>query len=256
MTTAQFKEAVLTQRGIEGSVFKIPSDVAVGMAIFIPCGLTALRADWSEYRKSLALEEVVGDLKVFGNQQTDQIVVVCENPRNRIPEDEAARRIVESALGILAKHSRKKIAMNGIRLAGQNHNFRQERTLVKWVTDWCGSQQNTFESVSFVDLRGGFSFLGAASREGLRRSENNEIIDHLEAVRAIVGRKCARCGGGMAGCMGCLFDSLDRGMIPAALDRMLDLMVNMPNDRQEAVSEGRRRHCDRETKWRKMAEEK
>lgn len=88
--------------------------------------------------------------------------------------------------------------------------------------------------------------------ESQKRSENNEIIDHIEAVRAIVGRKCARCGGGMAGCMGCLFDSLDRGMIPASLDCMLNLMGNIPNDRKEAIAEGRRRHGDREAKWRKI----
>ena len=28
--------------------------------------------------------------------------------------------------------------------------------------------------------------------ESQKRSENNELIDHLEAVRAIVGRKCVR----------------------------------------------------------------
>lgn len=36
--------------------------------------------------------------------------------------------------------------------------------------------------------------------------ENNAIIDHLEAVRQIVAKKCARCG---SMCMGCAFDTLD-----------------------------------------------
>lgn len=90
--------------------------------------------------------------------------------------------------------------------------------------------------------------------ESQKRSENNEIIDHIEAVRAIVGRKCARCGGGMAGCMGCLFDSSDRGMVPASLDRMLNLLGNMPNDRREVVAAGKRRHADREAKWLTIAE--
>ena len=90
--------------------------------------------------------------------------------------------------------------------------------------------------------------------EELKLSENDEIIDHAEAIRKIGERKCARCGGGMAGCMGCLFDSLDRGMIPASLDRILDLMGLMANDRPDAVAAGKRRHADREAKWRTIAE--
>lgn len=90
--------------------------------------------------------------------------------------------------------------------------------------------------------------------EELKLSENDEIIDHAEAIREIVGRKCARCGGGMSGCMGCLFDSFDRGMIPASLDRIIDLMGHMPNDRPDAVAAGKRRHGEREAKWRKIRE--
>lgn len=89
----------------------------------------------------------------------------------------------------------------------------------------------------------------------MKTAENNEIIDHVEAVRAIVERKCARCGGGMSGCMGCLFDSFDRGMVPASLDRIIDLMGHMPNDRPDAVAEGRRRYGEREATWRNVLEE-
>ena len=91
--------------------------------------------------------------------------------------------------------------------------------------------------------------------EELRLSENDEIIDHAEAIREIVERKCARCRGGMSGCMGCLFDSSDRGMIPASLDRILDLMGHVPNDRYDAVAAGKRRHAEREAKWRRILED-
>ena len=85
-------------------------------------------------------------------------------------------------------------------------------------------------------------------------NENNEIIDHAEAIRKIVAQKCARCGGGMSGCMGCLFDTFDRGMIPAALDRILNLMGQMPNDRPDAIAAGTRRHDERERNWRMIQE--
>ena len=87
------------------------------------------------------------------------------------------------------------------------------------------------------------------SSEETKRQENNEIIEHVVAVRAIIEGKCKRCGGGMSGCLGCLFDTFDRGMIPASLDRILDLMSNMPNDKREFVAEGSKRHNERETKW-------
>lgn len=90
--------------------------------------------------------------------------------------------------------------------------------------------------------------------EELKLSENDEIIDHIEAIREIVERKCARCRSGMSGCMGCLFDSSDRGMVPASLDRILDLMGLMDNDRPDAVAAGKRRHADREAKLRKILE--
>lgn len=80
--------------------------------------------------------------------------------------------------------------------------------------------------------------------------ENNEIIDHLEAVREIIAGKCVRCGG--ASCMGCLFDSFDRGMIPASIDRAISLMNHVPNERKGIVSRGQERHREREAKWREF----
>ena len=93
------------------------------------------------------------------------------------------------------------------------------------------------------------------SEEEAKRQENNEIIEHVIATRAIIEGKCKRCGGGMSGCMGCLFDTFDRGMIPAALDRILDLMANVPNDRREIVAEGIKRYNERETKWSSIKKE-
>lgn len=85
--------------------------------------------------------------------------------------------------------------------------------------------------------------------EAVKRQENNDIIDHLEAVRRIVERKCSRCNGM---CMGCLFSSLDVGMIPGMLDKMLDLMHLMPNDRSEIIQEAHLRHSEREEEWRRI----
>ena len=88
----------------------------------------------------------------------------------------------------------------------------------------------------------------------LRSRENNDIIDHAEAIRVIVSQKCARCNG--AGCMGCLFDSLDCDMIPAMLDKILNLMAHLPNERQNVVNAGRRRYQERKQTWREITSKK
>lgn len=93
------------------------------------------------------------------------------------------------------------------------------------------------------------------SAESRKQTENNEIIDHVEAIRSIVAGKCARCGEAMPGCMGCLFDPLDRGMVPALLDRILYLMSNMPNVRHQAIDKGVCRYNEREAEWGKINHE-
>lgn len=87
-------------------------------------------------------------------------------------------------------------------------------------------------------------------------AENNEIIDNADAIRRIVAKKCARCDSGMSGCMGCVFDSFDRGMIPALIDRIFDLMGNVPNERHEIITVGRKSYAEREAKWREILDDK
>ena len=86
----------------------------------------------------------------------------------------------------------------------------------------------------------------------LRVDENNDIIDHAETIREIISLKCSRCN--QPGCMGCLFDSLDRDMIPAMLDKILSLMAHLPNERQTVVKAGQRRHQERKETWHEITE--
>jgi hypothetical protein len=90
--------------------------------------------------------------------------------------------------------------------------------------------------------------------ELLKRTENNDIVDHLEAIREIISRKCARCNGN--GCMGCLFDSIDSDMFPALLDKAFDLMSHLPNDRHDVVRAGQKRHQECKAKWNEIRSEK
>ncbi|MBO7181698.1 MAG: hypothetical protein J6V91_02810 [Kiritimatiellae bacterium] len=85
--------------------------------------------------------------------------------------------------------------------------------------------------------------------EQVRLDENNAIIDHLEAVRQIVREKCAQCGGM---CMGCAFDTLDQGMVPAHIDEALALMYYSNNDRREAIADAEYRIQKRKAAWDKI----
>lgn len=86
--------------------------------------------------------------------------------------------------------------------------------------------------------------------ELVRLDENNAIIDHLEAVRQIVAKKCARCGGM---CMGCAFDTLDQGMFPAHIDAAIALMYHFNNDRREVIASAERRIQKRKEAWDKIS---
>lgn len=92
----------------------------------------------------------------------------------------------------------------------------------------------------------------SANAEMTKLLENNEIIDHAEAIRKIVAKKCARCRGDANGCMGCLFDSLDREMIPAMIDKLLSSMAMLPNAREAVVAQGKERSKKREETWREI----
>lgn len=87
----------------------------------------------------------------------------------------------------------------------------------------------------------------------LRRRENNEIIDHVEAIREIISQKCSRCNDFW--CMGCTFDTVDSATIPAMLDNIIDLMGHVPNDRVKTVKSGQRNHQKRKAFWQKVARE-
>ncbi len=145
---------------LQGSIFSQSYDDADGVAVFVPCGLTAIRMDFRRFISSAECIHKAGNgINVYKKAETRQTVVAFENPANVMISKDDAKCIVESVLGTLAQLSVKRIAMNGIRFAAEDQSSWQERELVKWVLDWCHANANGFEFITFVDLRGGFYFL-------------------------------------------------------------------------------------------------
>lgn len=147
----------MTINSLQGSIFLHNAD---GVAVFVPCGLTAMRMNFDRYISfAECVDETSNGINVYRKAKTGQTIVAFENPENDMISMDDAKRIAESVLETLAQFSVKRIAMNGIRFASDNQSSWQERELVKWVLDWCQANANGFESITFIDLRGGFNFL-------------------------------------------------------------------------------------------------
>ncbi len=83
-------------RYVHGSIFEGVAAGADGIAIFIPCGLTALRADAKDFlRNSCELVSTDGDLKLYKMKSggaSGEVSVVCDtNPRQRLYEAQNIR---------------------------------------------------------------------------------------------------------------------------------------------------------------------
>ena len=147
---------------LKGSIFSLSCQDADGLAIFIPCGCTAIRGKYERFILSAECVRKAGhEITVYKNAQTGQVIVAWENPRNEIPGIADAKRMVEAVLEIMKECSVKRVAMNGVRFAVDNQMSWQERELFSWVSGWCQANRNAFERITLVDLRGGFSFLDA-----------------------------------------------------------------------------------------------
>ena len=145
---------------LQGSIFSLSYDDADGVAVFVPCGLTAIRMDFQSFISSTeCVHKANTGINVYKKADTGQTVVAFENPANIMISMDEAKHIVESVLETMAQFSIRRIAMNGIRFAAEDQSSWQERELVKWVLDWCHINANGFEFITFVDLRGGFDFL-------------------------------------------------------------------------------------------------
>ena len=235
-------------RAVTGSIFEAENNLAEGVAIFVMCGLTAFRPNARDYIKTLGTQTGWANrLAVFSKHTArgDITFLYDENRDNKIYDIGELHAIVDRTLNFFAERGVGRVAMNGIRVKSIiSHEHFAEASLLAAVKNWCSEYEGAFESIDLVDKRGGFGVIMAS--DALRIVENNEIIEHVEAIRTIVERKCRSCDPGINGCMGCLFDSIDRRMIPAALDRILDLMHHMPNDRHDIIAAGRERHAQRE----------
>ena len=120
-----------------------------------------MRAEWDGLKRKLGEPgEQAGECAVFCNRGGWKVVIGFENVQNRIYSEDEMQAMVVSSLQLLQRKGARHVAMNGIRIdmtGRRRETERPEEMLVKCVTDWCLKHPSAFESVSFVDLRGGFN---------------------------------------------------------------------------------------------------
>lgn len=150
-------------RTIEGSVFEAEDNGASGIVIYVPCGLTALRADLPNYMIPYGLP--IGEEKmytIFRNQRKTGVkTILCdENRGHAIYPARGIPLFLNVALSLFEKMGIRRIAMNGIRVYWsedvKDHGHLAEAFLMDSALWWLDTYEHHFESIDFVDLRGGF----------------------------------------------------------------------------------------------------
>ena len=165
-------------RTIEGSVFEAEDNGASGIVIYVPCGLTALRANLPNYMIPYGLP--IGEEKmytIFRNQRKTGVkTILCDiNESNAIYPARGIPLFLNVALSLFEKMGIRRIAMNGIRVywsdGVKDHGHLAEAFLLYSALQWLDTYEHHFESIDFVDLRGGFG------KAHLEDSNEPSVID-------------------------------------------------------------------------------
>lgn len=159
----QFEFDDVRIRTIAGSIFESEHNGAVGVAIFVPCGLTALRCELPQYMIQFGLP--IGEGKAFtifrGERPAGVVTVLCDENRSMaIYPARGIPMLLDMALRTFQRMGITRIAMNGIRVywpqGVKDHGHLAEAYLVDNALYWLETHEHDFESIDFVDLRGGF----------------------------------------------------------------------------------------------------
>lgn len=150
-------------RMIEGAVFEAEDNGASGIVIYVPCGLTAMRANLPNYMIPYGLP--IGEEKMYtifrSQRKTGVKTILCdENRSNAIYPARGIPLYISVALSLFEKMCIRRIAMNGIRVywseGVKDRGHLAEVFLLYNALRWLDIYEHHFESIDFVDLRGGF----------------------------------------------------------------------------------------------------
>ena len=179
-------------RTVAGSIFEAENHGAEGVAIFVPCGLTALRSELPRYMIPFGLP--IGNEKAFtifrSERQFGSFTVLCDENRSMsLYPARGIPMLLDMALSIFQRHGIRKIAMNGIRVywpqGVKDRGHLAEAYLVDNAVHWLETHSHNFESIDFVDLRGGFGkiHLEDSTEPSVRDAKAMPIVSEYFSVQ-------------------------------------------------------------------------
>jgi hypothetical protein len=170
---------------VKGDIFKT-SNISLldAIIVFIPCGLTSIRLETDKFIKHL--DEPIkqdGEFFLYKNKPNNkspqskiEYALINRNTSHQIYSKKDMVLLVEYTLKEMSKLGVKRIGMNGVR--GYGSGGIPEQQLIEEVQYWLNKNENNFEKIHFIDLRGGF--LGPKQ---IRFILNNYIEDEQLCVR-------------------------------------------------------------------------
>ncbi|MBQ9726838.1 MAG: hypothetical protein IJV65_04955 [Kiritimatiellae bacterium] len=142
---------------VAGDVFTVGKGEIEGLALFLPCGLTALRPEAKAFLREHGAPVLhKGAFEMFVADPTDDRVlrrIVCyNNPAHRLYSQSHAKSVLEEAFSFLEEAGCRIVAMNGFRMDADS----EQRTL-DLVRDWFAEYPDTTITTAYlVDKRTGF----------------------------------------------------------------------------------------------------
>ncbi len=138
----------------QGDLFS--EDQVEGIAVFIPCGLTAIRVDAREFVQRKAGQRILENgiyPSIYGGP-VKYIVISTDEAENL----EDMQKQLFSALELFRQKNLRSIAMNGIRCDNRpDESIRPEKYQRAFLEAWMNAHPDVFDKITLVDLRGGFN---------------------------------------------------------------------------------------------------
>ena len=143
---------------VSGSILN--GDLAEGLCIIVPPGLTALRVEGKMFFEQMTgrfPEDAVDDAAFAGNIKGKHLLYV-DTAEHIICNIDDMRELVNGILATFSDLGIKDIAMNGIRCDNRpDMTIRPEVYQREFIKEYIADHPGTFEKISLVDLHGGFN---------------------------------------------------------------------------------------------------
>ena len=161
-----------TIRSCMGSIFDTKDLGLEAIIVFVPSGLTALRAYTLDFLGSFGKQiDKKGEFLLFENnpnidkarsifkwEPSNQLkyALVDRNKNQKTYERHDISSMVDYALRTMSELGVKVIGMNGIRTRGSFWGTPEE-ILYREIVEWLANNEHSFQTINLIDLRGGFS---------------------------------------------------------------------------------------------------